>query len=250
MHSPSAYCISSPFATLASAPLAVGAGAAISSNKRPRLEDLVAPQPPPEAEEEPIKRKLFQRKVALTGQLRTYKILMKPTSAQREEFERCFAVSRLYYNKANTLVKQDASYRNFQKVRNELLAKRHPEWDTGSTAPPCRPREPALSRRVVRSHGAARKGLPLASSSHRPGSCSRSRERRQRLRRHPRRLPDLVRAWRHRAPLCAFLCGRPSDLRTDGTGVRYAVDCEQVGVVRGRVPSRSASVVDAVRRGA
>ena len=136
MHSPSAYCLSSPFATLVSAPLAVGAGAAISSNKRPRLEDLVDQQPPPEADEEPIKRKLkpFHRKNALTGQLRTYKVLMKLTTAQKEEFERCFAVSRLYYNKANALVKQDASYKNFQKLRNELLAKRHPGWETGENS--------------------------------------------------------------------------------------------------------------------
>ena len=69
------------------------------SNKRPKLEDLVAPEPPPEAEQEPVKRKLFQRKEALTGQLRTYKILMKPTTAQREEFERwrCFEFLLIYY---------------------------------------------------------------------------------------------------------------------------------------------------------
>jgi hypothetical protein len=66
--------------------------------------------------------------------LDTYKVLMKLTTAQREEVERCFAVARLYYNKANALVKQDASYKNFQKLRNELLAKRHPGWETGDTS--------------------------------------------------------------------------------------------------------------------
>jgi len=135
VRSPSACCLSSPFATLASSPSAVGAVDSIS-NKRPRLQDLVDPQPPPEAEQEPVKRKLkpFHRKNALTGQLRTYKVLMKLTTAQREEFERCFAVGRLYYNKANALVKQDTSYKNFQKLRNELLAKRHPGWETGVTS--------------------------------------------------------------------------------------------------------------------
>ena len=72
-------------------------------------------KPPPTStveEQGELKRKqrLFQRKeTLLDGQMRTYKVLMLPTSEQQEELKRCFAVARQAYNHANALRKANPS---------------------------------------------------------------------------------------------------------------------------------------------
>ena len=124
------FSLSSPFLALASTANAVDS-VVVSSNKRPKLHDSVTPQPPPEADQQPLKRKPFERKEALSGQLRTYKVLMKPTAEQVTELKRCFGVARTVYNKTVARVKGGDSHINFIKLRNEILAEPQPEWANG-----------------------------------------------------------------------------------------------------------------------
>ena len=124
------FSLSSPFLAHASTANAVDS-VVVNSNKRPKLQDSVTPQPPPEAEQQPLKRKPFERKEAVTGQLRTYKVLMKPTAEQVTELKRCFGVARLVHNKTVARIKGGESHTNFIKLRNEILAEPQPEWATG-----------------------------------------------------------------------------------------------------------------------
>ena len=122
--------LSSPFLALVST-----AVDQVAPVKQPRLAAPSA-DPPAQTEEEeatekPRKRKTpFKRTAALDGQLRTFKVLMLPTSSQIMELKRCFSVARLRYNQTNALIKGGAP-RNKVKLRNEVLAMPQPEWADG-----------------------------------------------------------------------------------------------------------------------
>ena len=123
--------LSSPFLALVST-----AAAPVEPAKRPRAEQpaerQLAEQVEKEtAEEEPRKRKTpYKRTAALDGQLRTFKVLMRPTASQIRELKRCFSVARLRYNQTNALIKGGAQ-RNKINLRNEVLAMPQPEWADG-----------------------------------------------------------------------------------------------------------------------
>jgi len=66
----------------------------------------------------------------LDGQLRTFKVLLRPRALQIKELKLCFSVARLRYNQTNALIKGGAP-RNKVKLRNEVLAMPQPEWADG-----------------------------------------------------------------------------------------------------------------------
>ena len=129
--------LSSPFLALVST-----AAVPAKPAKRPRVQPPKALQPAEPAvpaepqelesvEEEPRKRKTpFKRTAALDGQLRTFKVLMRPRALQIKELKLCFSVARLRYNQTNALIKGGAP-RNKVKLRNEVLAMPQPEWADG-----------------------------------------------------------------------------------------------------------------------
>jgi putative transposase len=70
--------------------------------------------------DEPKRKKTpFQRSVAVDGELRTFKVLMLPTSQQKIELKRCFAVARHAYNFANARVRNDKVVPNAIQLRTE-----------------------------------------------------------------------------------------------------------------------------------
>ena len=88
---------------------------------------------------------------------------------------------------------------------------------------------PSVSRCWRRGLEKTPRDLLLASSSHRPGSCSGSRERRQLHRLH-RFLPAPARASRHHASTCAFPVGKPSYLVLTGRWATFTHQrCARVG---------------------
>ena len=70
----------------------------------------------------------FKRLAALNGQLRTYKVLMLPTSQQKIELKRCYAVARHAYNYANGRVKRAKVRANFISLRNEWTQRPALPW--------------------------------------------------------------------------------------------------------------------------
>jgi hypothetical protein len=75
----------------------------------------------------------FKRSAPLDGQLRTFKVLMCPTAAQKVELKRCFAVARLRYNQTNALIKDGAPATMIPatmiiEIRNQVLNLPQPEW--------------------------------------------------------------------------------------------------------------------------
>ena len=122
---PNKTVFSPPFQTLV-APAVTPAKPA----KRPRIQPEVSPAAAPAEEEmvedEPRNKKTpFQRSAALDGQLRTYKVLMRPTASHIKELKRCFSVARLGFSQANAQTKGGAP-RNKIKLRNEMLAMPQP----------------------------------------------------------------------------------------------------------------------------
>jgi len=152
--------------SLSSAFLALVSTAAVpaKSAKRPRVQppkalqpaELAEPAVPAEpqeskesVEEEPHKRKIpFKRTAASDGQLRTFKVLMRPTALQIKELKRCFSVARLRYNQTNALIKSGAP-RNKVKLRNEVLAMPQPEWADGMLKVARSIQESAVAQRVA-----------------------------------------------------------------------------------------------------
>ena len=88
--------------------------------KRPRTIQNAALCSREEVDEEKKRKKssLFTRSVALQGQMRVYKVLMRPSRRQRRELKRCFEVARDAFNFANYRIRKHGDAVNFVKLRN------------------------------------------------------------------------------------------------------------------------------------
>ena len=76
---------------------------------------------------EPPKRKAFKRQRALEGVLRTYKVRMLVTEAQRQELKLAFSMARRSYNWAIGCINAGANT-NFGELRKIFFSEPVPEW--------------------------------------------------------------------------------------------------------------------------
>jgi transposase len=74
------------------------------------------------------KRPLFRRLAPLDGDLRTVKVLMLPTKAQKMELKRCFSIARHAYNFALDVIKTKTEALNFLKIRALWAKQPKPAW--------------------------------------------------------------------------------------------------------------------------
>ena len=76
---------------------------------------------------EPPKQKAFKRQRALEGVLRTYKVRMLVTEAQRQELKLAFSMARRSYNWAIDCINAGANT-NFGELRKIFFSEPVPEW--------------------------------------------------------------------------------------------------------------------------
>jgi transposase len=107
------------------------------ANKRPKKAATpTAPTPTPPAEED-RKRKTplpFQRKVAVEGHLRCFKVRMLPTPEQTRELKRAFSASRRAFNWALDRVRNHGERPNNIALRNAYRKEPPPPWAAGKQA--------------------------------------------------------------------------------------------------------------------
>ena len=89
--------------------------------------EVVAPAPEALEPTEAPKKHAFKRQRALEGVLRTYKVRMLPTEAQRQDLKLAFSMARYAYNWAVGCINAGAKT-NFQELRKVFFSMPVPEW--------------------------------------------------------------------------------------------------------------------------